>query len=592
MTELIVPISAGLPGGVVEIGLAYTPGETTPDKPHDWRTGSVALDGDVLVSVSYWSGSADIIRRGAPGAHKTVTGLVGPRGVSRCAEGHAVVAQPEIGRLTRIDRDGHIRGHLDLPGVSPWFACQWQDRWLVSDDTQKSVFLVSPDGRTVDRLPVPFPLRSVRSAVPVSADHYLLCDRESQSVVVVSLKGELVWQYGRSNYPSSQEGCLTSPEHAVALPFGVAIADTRNHRVLFVDWEGRVVWSLGGVGRAGSGPGRLWHPISVSVDGCGLLITDSGNDRVLEVDLHGRVVAAHGHAPMEAGTFHLPRSLEPTPAGYLVADSYNNRVTSFGVDGQGVRHTASAVGRDLFWPRNASVIDGSTVVSDSRNGRILLSDGHGADDWRELSLSLAGRPLALIDPHAVRKSRSGWLVTDTGLNAVLLFDPHTGDVLHAWCGEQAGTDLGRADVTRLPLDDVHDAVIDDEGAVWFANTGHDQIAVLPHRAPRLRVLAPRSASGASSPFVAPRSIDLMGNQLLVTDSGNHRIVRMTRAGLVTGVYGRRRGHAVDCLSDPRLARVSRSGEVISIADYLNDRVLLVPRTALGEDSDTVGSAAL
>ncbi|KOG14378.1 hypothetical protein ADK35_30930 [Streptomyces viridochromogenes] len=589
--EPMVPISAALPGGVTEIGLGYLPGSTTPARPHDWRAGSLLLDPDVLLSVSYWSGQAEIIHRGAPARRKTVAGLTGPRGVARCAEGLAVVAQPEIGRLTRIDGDGRIHGHLDLPGISPWFACQWRDRWLVSDDTRKAVLLVSADGRTADRLPAPFALRSVRSCVPVDDSHYLLCDRESQSVVVVSLTGEVVWQYGRSNHPSSEEGCLTSPEHAIPLPSGVVIADTRNHRVLFVDWNGKLVWSLGGVGRVGSGPGRLWHPTSVSAHGSLLLITDTGNDRILEADLDGRVTAVHGDSRVEAGVFHLPRSLEATPAGYLVADSYNNRVTSFGADGRDVVHTASALGRKLFWPRNASVIDGSTVVSDSRNGRLLLSPGQDADTWQELRLSLAGRPVGLIDPHAVRKSGPGWLVTDTGLNAVLLFDPRTGEVLHAWCGERTGAALSSGEVTLLPLDDVHDAVIDDERTVWFANTGHDRLCALPYGESRLRNITPRRAAGTESPFISPRSVDLVGGQLLVTDSGNHRVVRLTPSGAVTGVYGRRRGHAVDSLSDPRLARVGPSGDVISIADYLNDRVLLVPLAALREDGDKVGSAA-
>lgn len=591
MERVHVDISTGLRGGVTEIGLGYLPGRSTPDVPHDWRTGSVLLDPDVLVSVSYWSGHADVVDLRAPTRRRRIEGLAGPRGVSRCSEGLAVIAQPTADRLTFIDSRGQIRRHLDLLRVSPWSASQWHDRWLVSDDTRKSVLLVSPDGRTAERLPAPFTLRSVRSAVPVDDDHYLLCDRESQSVVVVSRSGEVVWRYGRPNHPAGEEGCLTSPEHAIPLRSGVVIADTRNHRVLFVAWDGRLLWSLGGVGRVGSAPGHLWHPISVSAHGSRLLITDSGNDRVLEVDLDGQVVATHGDASVEAGSLHLPRSLEATRGGYLVADSYNNRVTSFDAHGENVVHTASALGRDLFWPRNATVIDGVTVVSDSRNGRVLLSDEPGTEAWRRLDLSVDGRPIGLIDPHAVRRCGPGWLLTDTGLNAVLLFDPATGEVLRAWCGEDSAWDGGTSSVTRLPLEDVHDALIDGQGTVWFANTGHHQLAALPSGESRLRAVTPRWTSGGTSPFLSPRSIDLWGQHLLVTDSGNHRIVQLTRSGVITGVYGRRRGHAVDCLSDPRLARFSHAGAAISIADYLNDRVLLVPRTALSRASETPGSAA-
>ncbi|MFD9007645.1 hypothetical protein [Streptomyces sp. NPDC059552] len=588
MVDPIVPFTIS-GQQVIEIGLSYLPGMTLPKQPHAWRTGSVDLGSDALMSVSYWSGHGDIIRRGDR-TRREFGGLVGPRGVSRCGEGLAVIAQPSIGRLSQVDSEGRIRQHLDLPGVSPWFACRWQDRWLVSDDTRKAVLMVSLDGRTIDQLPTPFPLRSVRSAVPLDDNHYLLCDRESQSVVVLSRLGELVWRYGRTNYPSSEDGCLTSPEHAIPLQAGVAIADTRNHRVLFVNWQGEPVWSLGGVGQVGSSPGRLWHPISVSStpDGSRLLVTDAGNDRVLEVSLDGQVTACHGDSLVDSGIFHLPRSLESTPAGYAVADSYNNRVSTFGPNGQGIVHTSTALDKPLFWPRHTSVIDGITVVSDSRNGRVLVSHEENSHGWRELALTLAGRHLELIDPHAVRKSKRGWLLTDTGLNAVLLFEPHTGEVLHAWCGEQATIASGTADVSRLPLEDVHDAVIDDDRTVWFANTGHNTLATLQYGASRLCNVTPVWPSGALSPLCAPRSVDVVGDQVLVTDSGNHRVVMLTRSGTVAGAYGRRRGHAIDCLSDPRFARIS--GSRIAIADYLNDRVLLVPRTALATDPPTMESA--
>lgn len=65
--------------------------------------------------------------------------------------------------------------------------------------------------------------------------------------------------------------------------------------------------------------------------------------------------------------------------------------------------------------------------------------------------------------------------------------------------------------------------------------------------------------------------------MLVTDSGNHRVMTLDRTGRITGCFGRRHGYAVDCLSASRFSRYINGS--VAIADCLNDRVLLVPRWA-------------
>ena len=57
-----------------------------------------------------------------------------------------------------------------------------------------------------------------------------------------------------------------------------------------------------------------------------------------------------------------------------------------------------------------------------------------------------------------------------------------------------------------------------------------------------------------------------------------RVMTSDRTGKITGCFGRHRGYAIDSLSDPRFSGYSNGS--VAIADYLNDRVLLVPRSML------------
>jgi len=205
--------------------------------------------------------------------------------------------------------------------------------------------------------------------------------------------------YGGDGGPALR-AALNNPRGAVALPDGgFLIADTGNDRVRRVGINGMITTVAGNGVDGFSGDGgpataaQLSGPFGVAPmpDG-GFLIVDISNERIRRVFPDGRIETVAGNGTKgfsgdggsaTAASLAYPHGVAALPGGgFLIADTYNNRIRM--VDANGVITTIVGSGTEGFGgdggPAIAAQLDlpkavaptpwGGLIIGDSANNRI------------------------------------------------------------------------------------------------------------------------------------------------------------------------------------------------------------------------------
>jgi len=121
----------------------------------------------------------------------------------------------------------------------------------------------------------------------------------------------------------------------------IYVTDVVEHKVYKMDSAGAVITSWGGVGSA---PGLFNEPFGISVDSNhgNVFVADTKNNRIQVFDLDGKIVNMVGDGVgMNYGQLRFPTGvaishngqLAPLFSSLIVADRYNNRVQEFGPPG-------------------------------------------------------------------------------------------------------------------------------------------------------------------------------------------------------------------------------------------------------------------
>ena len=275
-------------------------------------------------------------------------------------------------------------------------------------------------------------------------------------------------------------------------------------------------------GVKGSGPGQFNEPRGLAVDGSGnVYVVDSKNNRIQKLSADGAPLQSWGKEGSDPGQFKDPCGIAVGPDGSVyVADTWNHRVQKF-----------------------------------DANGKFLL-------EWREQTSGFWG-------PRGIAVSPDGTsvYVTDTGNKRVVHFDA-AGNQINLWGHE--GSKPGEL-IEPVGL------TVDKEGHVRVADTGNHRVQIFNAQGTFIKE---HFVSGweefYSEPYMA-----MLGDDMVVTDSYNHRCARYADGTLVYS-WGKT-GSAPGDFNRPIGIATDAQGAVY-VADTMNNRIekfVLPPKAAVG-----------
>ena len=242
------------------------------------------------------------------------------------------------------------------------------------------------------------------------------------------------------------------------------------------------------------------HDLKLSPDGEHLFVSDVGNNRVAILDPESLTLVASFGADHQAGTHDVDFD---SKGRVYVADTHNNRVAIYELDGL----NAAMVGQ------LTNLIRGPEGVLAHPNGRIYVagawSDNVVVYDKNATVAELTG----LSSPHDVEVTPTGdiWLA-DAGNDRMLLLSPDL----------EIKRELKGAPYN---FDGVRYQDVLDDGTVIAADKNNHQIKFIgPDGTLRLVLGNGRPAEGVDV-FRTPEGVEVRGDVLWISDSGNDRIVK-------------------------------------------------------------------
>ena len=272
----------------------------------------------------------------------------------------------------------------------------------------------------------------------------------------------------------------------------------------------RVTFAIGAaIGGPGTAPGKLNQPVDVTLDKSGnVIVADTGNNRVQKFKPDGTLIWAVGDkAGNGPGQFNRPKDAAVAPDGsILVADADNNRVVRLRPDGAFL--AAYAVG---FPPQAVTIAsDGMAYLSNSVHFRVekMNSAGVIVGGWGRGG----GRS---FDPVDITVSGGFVYTADAkyGSNDVPLVDKFRldGTLVKFWGKEGKGPgDFKLPEGVSASGDSVY--VVDKEldRLYEFDTEGNLRVQL-------------------GIGLRAPSGLFAQGDDLVVADSGNDRVIRIVKA---------------------------------------------------------------
>jgi hypothetical protein len=291
-----------------------------------------------------------------------------------------------------------------------------------------------------------------------------------------------------------------------------------------------------------------------------LLVADTFNQVVRRIDPHGKITTIAGagargparhDVPAQRATFRNPRGLAMDVDGsVLIADAGNAAIRRITTVGRVITFADAGFVR----PTDVAVLPGGDyAVADAGGDRVLRVAPNGTVSplagTGERGFSGDGRPAleARLDrPVAIAPSRAGLLVADSGNGVVRRIDTY--GTISTVAGMSRGTTPTGTPGQRLALGSPNGVVATAGGG--FAVSDSARIWSVSKRG-EVQPLAGTSRSGFNTDRgrALETRLDHPGRlvagrdaSLLIADSGNDRIRRVTVSGTMTTVAGSGRPH--------------------------------------------------
>ena len=354
------------------------------------------------------------------------------------------------------------------------------------------------------------------------------------------------------------------------------VADTTNHTLRKITPGGVVSTFVGKVGVFGrldgaGGDARFDYPFALAVNGSGgaIYVADRGNHAVRMVTTSGVVTTLAGSTGLSgtsdgagaSANFFYPDGIAVDGAGVIyVADRSNQtirKVTAGGIvttfaGGTGLAGNANGTGIAARFNDPTSVAadtSGNVYVADCKNHSIRKITSSGVVTTFAGGAGLSGSvngtgPVARFNsPQGIAVDSAGNVyVADTGNNTVRKIT--SGGVVSTMAGTagQSGGEDGTGAMVRF--NNPYAVAVDTVGNVYVSDFNNGSIrkitsvGVTTTLAGTARVIGNVDATGTAARFSGAYglAVDFAGN-VLVTDTFNHTVRRITPGGDVTTVTG-------------------------------------------------------
>ncbi len=382
-------------------------------------------------------------------------------------------------------------------------------------------------------------------------------------------------------------------------PYGIAIgpngaiyiADLGNARVRRVNPDGRIDTVAGGGTRGASSSGlvatelALQAPRNVAVDRAGILsISDFADHRVLQLSPEGRLLAVVGTGQLgsaldtvaaSAATLAFPAGLFAAPDGsLLIADSGNHVIRRFS---NGILQMLKAPPGFINLP--------VAVVADTAGNQYILSAGYDQVAWISANGTSAQVVTGTTASRDLGIDGSGSLYIAGSSQIRRLSPGGASTILSNGIGTRFGGDGGPA--AQALLSNPRDVQPDGQGGWLIADTANHRIRRISPAGVITTIAgtgeAGNSGDGGPATSAALHSPQAVladnGGSIYIADTGNHRIRRILPSGILLGVVGTGNaglnGEAVAVinaqLSAPSGLALEPGGALL-IADTGNNRV--------------------
>lgn len=215
------------------------------------------------------------------------TPFISPIGIAQGPDGQILVADSELGRVFRLDRDGQPLGDFGKESLK-------RPTGLARDPQHGRIYV---------------------------------SDTVAHDVKVFDDSGKLLQTIGQHG-AADEDGNLNYPTHIAFAQDKLYVTDTLNARVQIFDAQGVPAGSLG---QRGLYVGNLVRPKGVALDGEGnLYVVESYYDYLLIYNRRGEFLMPLGGTGQEPGKFNLPAGVWSDRQGRLyVADMLNGRIVIF-----------------------------------------------------------------------------------------------------------------------------------------------------------------------------------------------------------------------------------------------------------------------
>ena len=242
------------------------------------------------------------------------------------------------------------------------------------------------------------------------------------------------------------------------------------------------------------------HDLKLSADGRTLWVADVDNDRIAILDPQSLRLLAEFGADHQDGTHDI--DFDAAGRAY-VADTHNNRVTIYEIDGTEAR-LLGELGERIRGPEGVLAHpNGNLYVAGAWSGNVVAyRDGEVVAELRGLSA-----------PHDLELARDGsiWLA-DAGNDRLLRLSPEL-DIVSELGGE--AYDFSGPRYLDLAAD----------GMLIIADKNNHVVKFIDADGRLLHVLGDGRAGKGPGKFTTPEGVEIRGSDLWLSDSGNDRVVR-------------------------------------------------------------------